>query len=74
MEMFLDAVLQEFLEAAKLLKRRASGDYSPDQHLQALPEYRKATAPVAPRSAQQKLKRWLCSEPTEQARPRGLRQ
>jgi hypothetical protein len=50
MEMFLDAVLQEFLEAAKLLKRRASGDYSPDQHLQTLPEYRKATPPVAPRS------------------------
>jgi hypothetical protein len=50
MEMFLDAVLQEFLEAAKLLKRRASGDYSPDQHLQTLPEYRRATRAVAPRS------------------------
>jgi Tripartite tricarboxylate transporter family receptor len=50
MEMFLDAVLQEFLEAADLLKRRASGDYSSDQHLQTLPEYRKATPPVAPRS------------------------
>jgi hypothetical protein len=50
MEMFLDAVLQEFLEAAKLLKRRASGDYTPDQHLQTLPVYRKATPPVAPRS------------------------
>jgi integrase len=50
MELFLDAVLQGFLEAADLLKRRASGDYSPDQHLQTLPEYRKATSPVAPRS------------------------
>jgi integrase len=50
MEIFLDAALQEFLEAAKLLKRRASGDYSPDQHLQTLPEYRKATRPVVPRS------------------------
>jgi integrase len=49
MELFLDAVLQEFLAAAGLLKRRASGDYSPDQHLQTLPEYRKAS-PVARRS------------------------
>jgi hypothetical protein len=32
----------EFLEATDLLKRRASRDYSPDQHLQTLPEYRKA--------------------------------
>src|SRR5467141_176066 len=49
MEAFLDALLQEFLEAADLLKRRAAGDYTPDQHLQTLPEYRKAK-PVAPRS------------------------
>jgi integrase len=39
--LFLDAVLHEFLEAIKLLRRRASRDYSPDQHLQTLPEYRK---------------------------------
>ena len=50
MELFLDAVLQEFLEATDLLRRRATGDYAPDQHLQTLPEYRKATSPVAPRS------------------------
>jgi integrase len=49
MELFLDAVLQEFLEAADLLKRRASGDYSPDQHLQTQPQYCKAK-PAAPRS------------------------
>jgi hypothetical protein len=55
MEMFLDAVLQELLEAAKLLKRRASGDYSPDQHLQTLPEYRRATRAVAPQSVKTAL-------------------
>jgi hypothetical protein len=47
MILFLDAVLHEFLEATQLLRRRATGDYSPDQHLQTLPEYRKA----APQSA-----------------------
>jgi integrase len=47
MTLFLDAALHEFLEATQLLRRRASGDYSPDQHLQTLPEYRKA----APQSA-----------------------
>jgi hypothetical protein len=41
MTLFLDAVLHEFLEATQLLRRRAPGDYSPDQHLQTLPEYRK---------------------------------
>jgi hypothetical protein len=50
MKAFLDAVLQEFLEATDLLKRRATGNYAPDQHLQTLPEYRKATPPVVPRS------------------------
>jgi len=47
MGMFLDALLDEFLEATDLLQRRATGDYAPDQHLQSLPEYRKA----APQSA-----------------------
>jgi integrase len=42
MTLLLDEVLLEFLEATDLLKRRASRDYSPDQHLQTLPEYRKA--------------------------------
>ena len=42
MELFLDAVVQEFLEATNLLRRRANGDYSTDQHLQSLPEYSKA--------------------------------
>src|SRR5215813_5888158 len=41
MTLFLDAVLHEFLEAAALLERRASGNYSPDEHLRTLPEYRK---------------------------------
>jgi integrase len=45
--MFLDALLDEFLEATDLLQRRARGDYAPDRHLQSLPEYRKA----APQSA-----------------------
>jgi hypothetical protein len=40
MESFLDAVLHEFLHATDLLGRRANGDYSLDQHLQSLPEYR----------------------------------
>jgi hypothetical protein len=42
---FLDAVLRNFLEAADLLRRRASGDYWPDEHLQTLPVY------AAPNSA-----------------------
>jgi DNA invertase Pin-like site-specific DNA recombinase len=42
MELFLDAVLQEFLEATDLLKRRAAGDYSPDHHLQTLVRAMKA--------------------------------
>ena len=42
----LNYFLQEFLAAIDLLKRRAARDYSPDQHLQTLPEYRKAK-PVA---------------------------
>jgi integrase len=47
MAMFLDAVIDEFLQATELLRRRAAGDYSPDQHLHMLAEYRKA----APQSA-----------------------
>jgi integrase len=49
MTMFLDEVLQEFLVAIDLLKLRAARNYSPDQHLQTLPEYRKYK--VASRSA-----------------------
>jgi integrase len=49
MTLFLDAVLHEFLEATALLERRALRDYSPDQHLKTLPEYRKATPPSIPR-------------------------
>jgi len=47
MALFLDAVIDEFLHAADLLQRRAAGDYSPDQHMHTLAEYRKA----APQSA-----------------------
>jgi hypothetical protein len=36
MAMFLDAVIDEFLQPTDLLRRRAAGDYSPDQHLQTL--------------------------------------
>ncbi len=39
--MFLDAVLSEFVAATSLLSRRAGGDYSEDQHLKTLPEYRR---------------------------------
>jgi integrase len=46
MTLFLDEVLQEFLVATDLLKRRAVRDHSPDPHLQTLLEYRK-TKPVA---------------------------
>jgi hypothetical protein len=45
MAMFLDAVIDEFLQATDLLRRRAAGDYSPDQHLQTLTEYRRQSAP-----------------------------
>jgi len=44
--LLLNMVIREFSEATKLLERRAQGDYSPDQHLRTLPEYRKAK-PVA---------------------------
>jgi integrase len=40
-DMFLDAVLSEFLIATSLLSRRAGRDYSEDQHLKTLPEYRR---------------------------------
>jgi integrase len=48
-DMFLDDVIGEFLTATTLLNRRAQGDYSPDQHLQTLPDYRNA----APQSSGQ---------------------
>jgi integrase len=47
--MFLDAVLGKLVTATSLLDRRATGDYSEDQHLKTLPEYRRK-APAAPRS------------------------
>jgi integrase len=51
MTLFLDAVLHEFLTATELLERRAQRDYSPDQHLRTLPEYRgKTVTTTAPRS------------------------
>src|SRR5262249_31410090 len=46
MTMFLDELINEFHTAINLLRRRAAGDYSPDEHLKTLPEYRKAK-PVA---------------------------
>jgi hypothetical protein len=45
MAMFLDALIDEFLQAADLLRRRAAGDCPPDQHLQTLTEYRRQSAP-----------------------------
>jgi hypothetical protein len=39
---FLDELISEFHTAVTLLRRRAAGDYSPDEHLKTLPEYRKA--------------------------------
>jgi hypothetical protein len=47
MTMFLNELIGEYHRAITLLQRRATGDYSPDPHIQTLPEYRKA----APRSA-----------------------
>jgi integrase len=38
--MFLDRVLWTYPKAVELLERRAKGDYSPDTHLETLPEYR----------------------------------
>jgi hypothetical protein len=45
--LFLNELISEYHRAIILLQRRASGDYSPDQHLQTLQEYREA----APQSA-----------------------
>jgi hypothetical protein len=42
MTIFLDELIDEWHTAATLLWRYAAGDYSPDQHLQTLPEYRRA--------------------------------
>jgi integrase len=50
MTLFLDEVLHEFLAATARLQRIASRDYSPDQHLQTLPEYRKRVGKTAPSS------------------------
>jgi hypothetical protein len=44
MTLFLNEVIREFSEATKLLKRKARGDYSPDQHLQTLPAYTRPKA------------------------------
>jgi hypothetical protein len=43
---FLDAVIHEFLTATRPLKRLAAGDYSADQHLLTLPDYRRKAKPV----------------------------
>jgi integrase len=48
MTLFLDEVLHEFLAAIGRLERIASRDYSPDQHLQTLPEYRKRVGKTTP--------------------------
>jgi hypothetical protein len=45
MTMFLDALISEFHAAITRLERNATGDYSPDQHLHTLPEYRRKAAP-----------------------------
>jgi hypothetical protein len=50
MTLFLDAVFEDFIVAVDLLRRRAYGDYSPDQHLQALPAYVAPKAPNGPRT------------------------
>jgi integrase len=47
MTLFLDQLLREFLQATALLERRASGDYSSDQHLLTLPEYRPKAKPMS---------------------------
>lgn len=50
--LFLDELISEFHTAVTRLGRNAAGDYSPDQHLHTLPEYRRKAAPqsAAPRS------------------------
>jgi integrase len=45
---FLDRVLWAYPKAINLLERRAKGDYSPDPHLQTLPEYKKPEGPKGP--------------------------
>jgi hypothetical protein len=49
MTLFLDAVLHEFLTVTRRLKRLAAGDYSADQHLLTLPDYRRQGKPVTSR-------------------------
>jgi hypothetical protein len=50
---FLGRLLWTFPKAVELLERRAKGDYSPDPHLETLPEYRptspKPSAPSKPK-------------------------
>jgi hypothetical protein len=43
-DLFLTTLLGQDIQAAILLGRRASGDYSPDQHLQTLPVYSRPKA------------------------------
>jgi hypothetical protein len=43
--LFLDQAVAEFRNAAKLLKRRAKGDYSPDRRLKEFPEFKEAPKP-----------------------------
>jgi hypothetical protein len=52
MTMFLDALIGEFHAVITRLERNATGDYSPDQHLHTLPEYRRKAAlqSASPRS------------------------
>jgi integrase len=41
MAIFLEKLISNLHTAMVLLERRAQGDYSPDEHLQTLPEYRR---------------------------------
>jgi integrase len=52
MTLLLNAVFLEIREAADLLRRRAAGNYSPDQHLQTLPVYTGPKAANEPKSGQ----------------------
>jgi integrase len=54
LNMFLDHVLWVYPKAVSLLERRATGDYSPDEHLRTLPEYQqpKPSGPKTPTALQ----------------------
>jgi integrase len=43
--LFMDRLLAEFINAVKLLERRADGDYSPDKRLQQFPKFNEAPKP-----------------------------